>query len=90
MAQNDLMNQLKNMDKKDRKALLDRLTEALTPEQQSQLKGILQDKRQMDKVQNNLKPNDLQSLLNGLLGAEKPQDFLNSPQVQSRIKDLLN
>ena len=89
MSQNNLFDQIKNMDKKERKALLDKLTAALSPEQQKQIRSIMQDKKQMEKVQNNLRPEDLQTLVNGLNGTEDPRDFLNSPQVQSRLKEIL-
>ncbi len=89
MSQNNLFDQIKNMDKKERKALLDKLTAALSPEQQKQIRSIMQDKKQMEKVQNNLRPEDLQTLVNGLNGTEDPRDFLNSPQVQNRLKEIL-
>ncbi|PWM42648.1 MAG: hypothetical protein DBX52_00850 [Clostridiales bacterium] len=90
MSQNDFIDQIKSMDKKDRRALLEKLTNALTPEQQNQVRAIMQDKKQMEKVQNNLKADDLQTLLNGLSGPGDPQDFLNSPQVLNRLKELLS
>ena len=54
MSQNDFIDQIKSMDKIDRRALLEKLTNALTPEQQNQVRAIMQDKKQMEKVQNNL------------------------------------
>ena len=89
MNQNNLFEQIKSMDKKERKALLDKLTAALTPEQQKQVRTIMQDKKQMEKVQNNVKPEDLQTLVDGLNDAGDPRDFLNSPQVQNRLKEIL-
>jgi len=89
MSQNDILEQIKSMDKKDRRALLEKLSSALSPEQQTQIQSIMQDKRQMEKVQNNIKAEDLQTLLNGLSGSGNPQDFLNSPQVQNRLKEIL-
>ena len=90
MSQNDFIDQIKSMDKKDRRALLEKLTNALTPEQQNQVRAIMQDKKQMEKVQYNLKADDLQTLLNGLSGPGDPQDFLNSTQVLNRLKELLS
>jgi hypothetical protein len=89
MSQNDLFEQIKNMDKKDRRALLEKLTGALTPEQQKQVRSVMQDKKQMEKIQNNVRPEDLNTLLAGLNGQEDPRDFLNSPQVQNRLKEIL-
>lgn len=89
MNQNDLFDQIKSMDKKDRRALLDKLTAALTPEQQKQVKSIMQDKKQMEKVQNNVRPDDIQTLIDGLNGGEDAKDFLNSPRVQERLREIL-
>lgn len=89
MNQNDLFDQIKNMDKKDRRALLDKLTAALTPEQQKQVRSVMQDKKQMEKLQNNVRPDDLQTLIDGLNGQEDPKDFLNSPRVQDRLREIL-
>ncbi|MBQ7034623.1 MAG: hypothetical protein IJN34_02680 [Clostridia bacterium] len=89
MSQNDFLDQIKSMDKKDRRALLEKLTSALTPEQQKQVKSIMQDKEQMEKIQNNLREDDFHTLIDGLSGKEDARDFLNSPQVQSRLRELL-
>ncbi len=89
MSQNDLFDQIKSMDKKERRALLDKLTNALTPEQQKQVQSIMRDKKQMEKVQNNVQQEDLQTLIDGLNGDQDPRDFLNSPQVQNRLKEIL-
>lgn len=89
MSQNDFLDQIKSMDKKDRRALLEKLTAALTPEQQKQVKSIMQDKGQMEKIQNNLREDDFHTLIDGLAGKEDARDFLNSPQVQSRLRELL-
>ena len=89
MSQNDFLDQIKSMDKKDRRALLEKLTSALTPEQQKQVRGILQDKEQMEKIQGNLREDDFHTLIDGLSGKEDARDFLNSPQVQSRLRELL-
>ncbi len=89
MSQNDFLDQIKSMDKKDRRALLEKLTSALTPEQQKQVKSIMQDKEQMEKIQNNLREDDFHTLVDGLSGKEDARDFLNSPQVQSRLRELL-
>ena len=86
---NEFMEQLKNMDKKERRALLDKLTSALTPEQQKQVESIVRDKKQMEKVQKNLNGADFNALLDGLAGKEDAKDFLNSPQVKKRIEEIL-
>ncbi len=86
---NDIFNEIKNMDKKERRALLEKLSAALTPEQQQQVRSVIQDKKKMEKVQNNLRSEDLQTLINGLSGEEDPQDFLNSPQIQARLREIL-
>lgn len=88
MSQNDVFDQIKNMDKKERRALLDKLTAALTPEQQKQVRSVMQDKKQMEKLQSNVRSEDLETLVNGLNG-EDPRDFLNSPQVQDRLREIL-
>ena len=88
MSQDNLFDQIKNMDKKERRALLDKLSAALTPEQQKQVMAVVQDKKQMEKVQNNATPEDLQTLINGLNGGDA-KDFLNSPQVLNRLKEIL-
>ncbi|MBQ8892890.1 MAG: hypothetical protein IJ043_00595 [Clostridia bacterium] len=88
MSQDNLFDQIKNMDKKERRALLDKLSSALTPEQQKQVMSVVQDKKQMEKVQNNATPEDLQTLINGLNGGDA-KDFLNSPQVLNRLKEIL-
>ncbi|MBQ7971084.1 MAG: hypothetical protein IJ294_01865, partial [Clostridia bacterium] len=62
---------------------------ALTPEQQKQVQSIMGDKKQMEKIKNNLKGDDFNTLVEGLAGKEGAQDFLNSPQVQNRLKELL-
>ena len=87
---NDFFDQIKNMDKKDRRALLDKLTAALTPEQQQQIQSIVRDKKQMEKVQKNLNNDDFDALVRGLSGQEDAKDFLNSPQVQDRIRRILD
>ena len=77
------------MDKKERRALLEKLSAALTPEQQKQVRSIVQDKKQMEKVQNNLRAEDISNLIDGLKGEEDPRDFLNSPQIQARLREIL-
>ena len=89
MSQNDFLDQIKKMDKKERREMLEKLTAALTPEQQKQVQSIMGDKKQMEKIKNNLNGNDFSTLVDGLAGKENAQDFLNSPQVQSRLKELL-
>ena len=89
MGANEFFDQIKNMDKKERRALLDKLTSALTPEQQKQVETIARDKKQMEKVQKNLNGADFNALLEGLTGKEDAKDFLNSPQVQKRIQEIL-
>ncbi len=89
MSQNDFLDQMKKMDKKERRDMLEKLTSALTPEQQKQLQSIMGDKKQMEKIKNNLKGDDFNTLVDGLAGKEDAQDFLNSPQVQQRLKELL-
>ncbi len=89
MSQNDFLDQIKSMDKKERRALLEKLTAALTPEQQKQVRSILQDKEQMEKIQNNLREDDFHTLVDGLSDKEDARDFLNSPQVQNRLRELL-
>ncbi len=89
MSQNDFLDQMKKMDKKERRDLLEKLTAALTPEQQKQVQSIMGDKKQMEKIKNNLNGDDFNTLVEGLAGKENAQDFLNSPQVQNRLKELL-
>ena len=89
MGTNEFFDQIKNMDKKERRSLLDKLTAALTPEQQKQVQSMMGDKKQMEKIKNNLKGDDFSTLVEGLAGKEDAQDFLNSPQVQNRLKELL-
>ncbi len=89
MSQNDFLDQIKKMDKKERRDMLEKLTAALTPEQQKQVQAIMGDKKQMEKIKNNLKGDDFNTLVEGLAGKEDAQDFLNSPQVQNRLKELL-
>lgn len=89
MSQNDFLDQIKKMDKKERRDMLEKLTAALTPEQQKQVQSIMGDKKQMEKIKNNLNGDDFNTLVDGLAGKEDAQDFLNSPQVQNRLKELL-
>ncbi len=89
MSKNDFFDQIKSMDKKERRALLEKLTSALTPEQQQQVQSIVKDKKQMEKVQNNLNADDFNNLVSGLTGKEDAKDFLNSPQVKKRIEEIL-
>jgi len=86
---NEFMEQLKNMDKKERRALLEKITAALTPQQQEQVKAVMQDKKQMEKLQQNAKAQDLDELIAGLNQAEDPADFLQSPRVAQRLRELL-
>ncbi|MBQ7936467.1 MAG: hypothetical protein IJ407_01700 [Clostridia bacterium] len=86
---NDFMEQLKNMDKKERRALLEKVSAALTPEQQEQVKAVMQDKAQMEKLQKNVKAEDLNELINGINSTENPADFLQSPRVTERLRELL-
>lgn len=89
MSNNDFFDQIRKMDKKERRALLEKLTGALTPEQQQQVQSIVKDKKQMEKVQNSLSGEDFNALIDGLSGKEDARDFLNSPQVQQRIREIL-
>lgn len=86
---NDFFSQIKSMDKKERRALLEKLTNALTPEQQEQVQAIVKDKKQLEKVKNSLNGEDFNTLVEGLAGKEDAKDFLQSPQVKSRIEELL-
>lgn len=88
MSQENLFDQIKNMDKKERRALLDKVTTALTPEQQKQVMSVVQDKKQMEKLQSNATADDLKTLIDGLNGGDA-KDFLNSPQVKNRLKEIL-
>lgn len=85
----DIFSQIKSMDKKERRALLEKLSSALTPEQQKQVRAVVQDKKQMEKVQNNLRAEDISNLIDGLKGDDDPRDFLNSPQIQARLREIL-
>jgi hypothetical protein len=89
MSQGNLFDQIKSMDKKEQRALLEKLTGALTPDQQKQIRSFMQDKKQMEKLQNNATPEDLQTLINGLTGTENPRAFLQSPQVLNRLREIL-
>ena len=89
MSQNDFLDQIKKMDKKERREMLEKLTSALTPDQQKQVQSIMGDKKQMEKIKNNLNGEDFNTRVDGLSGKDTPQDFLNSPQVQKRLKELL-
>ncbi len=89
MSQGNLFDQIKSMDKKEQRALLEKLTGALTPDQQKQIRSFMQDKKQMEKLQNNATPEDLQTLIDGLTGTENPRDFLQSPQVLNRLREIL-
>lgn len=90
MSSGNLFDQIKNMDKKEQRALLEKLTGALSPDQQKQIRGLMQDKKQMEKLQNNATAEDLQTLIEGLTGnKEDPRDFLQSPQVLNRLKEIL-
>ena len=86
---NDFMDQLKGMDKKERRALLEKLSAALTPQQQEQVRAVMQDKQQMEKITQNLRGDDLTTLIEGVKSAENTADFLKSPQVTERLKELL-
>ena len=86
---NDIFSEIKSMDKKERRALLEKLSAALTPEQQKQVRSIVQDKKQMEKVQNNLRAEDISNLIDGLKSEDDPRDFLNSPQIQARLREIL-
>lgn len=88
MSQENLFDVIKNMDKKERRALLDKVTAALSPEQQKQVKAVVQDKKQMDKIRSNATSADLETLIQGLNGVDA-KDFLNSPQVADRLKEIL-
>jgi hypothetical protein len=88
MSQENLFDVIKNMDKKERRALLDKVTAALSPEQQKQVKAVVQDKKQMDKIRSNATSADLETLIQGLNGGDA-KDFLNSPQVADRLKEIL-
>ena len=88
MSQENLFDVIQNMDKKERRALLDKVTAALSPEQQKQVKTVMQDKKQMDKIKSNATSADLESLIRGLNGGNA-KDFLNSPQVADRLKEIL-
>lgn len=89
MSQNDVFSQIKNMDKRERNALLEKLMGALTPEQQKMVQGVVRDKKQMEKVKNNLKAEDISTLISGLSKEGDAQDFLQSPQVINRLKEIL-
>lgn len=89
MNQSDIFAQFKNMDKGERDALLNKVMGALSPEQMEMVKSVIGDKKSMEKVQKNLKSEDLTDLIQGLSGKEDPKDFLQSPRVQKRMKDLL-
>lgn len=88
MSQENLFDVIKNMDKKERRSLLDKVTAALSPEQQKQVKAVVQDKKQMDKIRSNATSADLETLIQGLNGGDA-KDFLNSPQVADRLKEIL-
>ena len=89
MSQNDVFSQIKNMDKRERNALLEKLMGALTPEQQKMVKGVVRDKKQMEKVQNKINSEDISNLIAGLSQTGDARDFLQSPQVINRLKEIL-
>lgn len=89
MNTNDIFSQFKNMDPKEREALLNKVMGALSPEQMEMVKNVVGDPKSMEKVQKNLKKEDLTELVNGLNSKENAQDFLRSPRIQKKMKDLL-
>lgn len=89
MSQSDLFAQFKNMDAKERENLLNQVMSALSPEQKKMVNQVIGDPKAMEKVQKNLKTEDLSALMKGLSGGGDPQDFLQSPRIQKKMKDLL-
>lgn len=86
---NDFLDQLKQMDKSERRSLLEKLSSALTPEQQEQVRTVMQDKKQMEKITKNLRAEDLDTLVEGVKSSKDTADFLKSPQVTDRLRELL-
>ena len=89
MSQKDLISQIKNMDKGEQSALLGKIMNALSPDRKKMVQSVVGDQGKMEKLQNNLKNEDISALLSSLSGDGNAQDFLQSPQVINRLKDLL-
>lgn len=89
MSQKDLLSQIKNMDKAEQSALLGKVMNALSPDQKKMVQSVMGDQGKMEKLQNNLKNEDISALLSSLSGDGNARDFLQSPQVINRLKDLL-
>jgi hypothetical protein len=76
------------MDKKEQRDLLEKLTGALSPDQQKQIRSLMQDKKQMEKLKNNATSEDIDTLIDGLKNTEDPRDFLQNPRIINRINEI--
>lgn len=88
MSSENLFDRIKSMDKKEQRELLEKLTGALSPDQQKQIRSLMQDKKQMEKLKNNTTAEDVDTLIDGLKNAEDPRDFLQDPRIINRINEI--
>lgn len=88
MSSENLFDRIKSMDKKEQRDLLEKLTGALSPDQQKQIRSLMQDKKQMEKLKNNATSEDIDTLIDGLKNTEDPRDFLQNPRIINRINEI--
>lgn len=85
----DFLKNLQKMDQNQLQALVRQATSGLSPAQQMKLKKMLGDPQALQKLQEKVSDKDLSSLQANLSSPERLKEYMNRPDVQKRLDEII-
>ena len=85
----DFLKNLQKMDQNQLQALVRQATSGLSPAQQMKLKKMLGDPQALQKLQEKVSDKDLSSLQANLSSPEHLKEYMNRPDVQKRLDEII-
>lgn len=86
---NDFLKNLQKMDQNQLQALIKQATSSLSPSQQLKLKKMLENPQAMSSLQSKISEKDIGDLEKSLSSPETLKNYLNQPDIQKRINEIL-
>lgn len=86
---NDFLKNLQKMDQNQLQALIKQATSSLSPAQQLKLKKMLENPQAMSSLQSKISEKDIGDLEQSLSSPETLKKYLNQPDIQKRINEIL-
>lgn len=86
---NDFLKNLQKMDQNQLQSLIKQATASLSPAQQMKLKKMLENPQAINSLQNKISEKDLGDLEQNLSSPEALKKYINQPDIQKRINEIL-